>query len=83
MSDRDSFASSRERLSFFTVAEIFSFPPAMWHPYNQRLAGLPANEYLWFGFLPRGAAYNSPGSEKRHPGVATPTRTSSYPAGVT
>jgi hypothetical protein len=44
--------------------------------------GLPANEYLWFRFLPRGAAYDSPGSEERHPGVVTPTRTSSYPAGV-
>ena len=30
-------------------------------------------------FCPEGAAYNSPGSEERHPGVVTPTRTSSYP----
>ncbi len=33
-------------------------------------------------FCPEGAAYNSPGSEKRHPGVVTPTRTGSYPVGV-
>jgi hypothetical protein len=52
----------------------FSFTSFFWVFRQMRTCGSD--------FCPEGAAYNSPGSEKRHPGVATPTRTSSYPVAL-